>query len=110
MPRRRLFVEALQTRLGQAVLFRAPILFRHSPGGFDQALILQAVKCRIERSLLNLQHLARQLADASRNRPSVQRFGAKRFENQEIKRPLHEVDRLHCAFPMIIDTRNTAIV
>jgi hypothetical protein len=40
----------------------------------------------------------------------VQGFSAKRFKNQEIQRPLHEVDRLHRTFPMIIDTREPAMV
>jgi hypothetical protein len=59
---------------------------------------------RIEGSLLDLQHVARHLPDAARDRPAVLRFELQRLEDQEIERALNEVDGLDDLLPMIIDT------
>ena len=54
--------------------------------------MLQTVKCRVERALLYLQHVTRQLPDTARNRPAMLALELQRFQNQEIKRALDEVD------------------
>jgi hypothetical protein len=49
----------------------------------------------IERSLVHLQDVARQLLDALRNRPAMLRLEQERLQDEEIERALDEVDGLN---------------
>ncbi len=62
---------------------------------------------RVERPLLHLQHLVRQLADAPGNRPAVERLDGERLENQQVEGSLDEVDRLRGGLPMFIYTNSS---
>lgn len=110
MPLRGLFFKALLSRPGEAVELRAAVLLRNAPGGFDETLIFEAVKRGVQRSLLYLKDFTRQLPDPPGDRPPMQRLAANRFEDQQVERSLNQVDRLHRAFHMIIDIRESRIV
>jgi hypothetical protein len=79
---------------GEGVVLGATVLLGHAPLRLDPRLILEALQRRVERALLNQQNVVRQLADAARDRPAVQRLERERFENQEVERALDEVDWL----------------
>jgi hypothetical protein len=57
--------------------------------------MLEAVERGIERPLLDEQDLVRELLDAARDRPAMERFEGQRLQNQQVEGALHEVDRLH---------------
>jgi hypothetical protein len=66
--------------------------------------VFEPVEGGIERSLLDAQDVVRHLLDATRDRPAVLRFELQRLEDEEVERPLNEVDGLDGLLPMIIDT------
>jgi len=49
----------------------------------------------IERSLLDLQNLVRNLLDALRNSPSMLRFQSECLQDQKIQRSLREINSCH---------------
>jgi hypothetical protein len=61
--------------------------------------MLEAMKRGIERALLHLQDVARQLLNAARDGPSVLRFELQRFEDQKIEGALDEVDGFDALSP-----------
>src|SRR5215212_1344726 len=48
---------------------------------------------RVERPLLHLQHLARDLLDPLRDRPAMRRLEREGLQDQEIEGALHEIGR-----------------
>ena len=72
---RLLFVrEALLSCLGEPVDPRAPVVLRCAPVGGDPALLFEALEGGIERALLYLQNLLRELPDPLGDRPAMQRL------------------------------------
>jgi hypothetical protein len=53
--------------------------------------VLEAVQRRIERSLLDREHVAGELQDALRDAPSVKRLARERLEDQQVERALEQV-------------------
>src|SRR5438270_2497491 len=78
----------------QLVELCLPVVFRRSPLRVDPAAILEAVERRIERALIDLQHVARDLLDPLRDAPAVHRLERERLENQHVERALQDVVRL----------------
>src|SRR5690606_39287412 len=70
----------------QAIELRPSAFGRDTPRRGDQLLILEAVQRRIERTLVDLQRFARQLPEAVRNAPPVERFGLQRLEHLQVER------------------------
>ena len=66
--------------------------------------MFESMQRGIQRALLHLQHFARKLADAARDRPAMLRLELKRFEDQKIERALNEVDGFDRQVPLIIDS------
>jgi hypothetical protein len=56
--------------------------------------VLEAVQGRIERTLLHLEHVARQLPDAFGDRPAMERLECERLQNEQVERSLDEIDGL----------------
>src|SRR5262249_9282139 len=50
------------------------------------------MKCGIQRSLVDLEHVLRHLLDALGDRPAVLRFLLKRTKDQEVERALEKVE------------------
>src|ERR1700738_2486286 len=65
--------ELLAAGAGQLVILCAAIIFRGAPTGFDPSAALAAMQCGIERALLDLQYVLRDLLDALGNGPAVLR-------------------------------------
>ena len=55
------------------------------------ALMLEAMECRVERALIDLQDIPRDLLDALRDCPAVQRVGLQRPEDEQVERARQEV-------------------
>src|SRR5262245_10025478 len=69
----------------QLVVLRAAAQLRHAPLGFNPSLVLEAMECRIERALIDLQDIFGDLLDAFRDRPAVQRLGSQRAEDEQVE-------------------------
>ena len=58
----------------------------------DPASLDQPVQRRIQRSLLDLQHVFRSALDGFGNRMPVRRPGPQRLQDQQVERALQELD------------------
>src|ERR1035441_2372055 len=98
-PRFLLHAELLAPRRGQPVEPRAPPQLGDAPFGTDPTLVLQPVQRRIERSLVDPQHIPRNLLDAFGDGPPVLRPGLQGAENEEVERALQEIEFHCCRMP-----------
>src|SRR5262249_25939868 len=83
----------------QRVELRTAAILRRAPFRLNPSLVLHPVQRGIKRPLLHLQCFARDLLDALRDGPAMQRLEREYAENQQVERALYEVGRLH---PLII--------
>ena len=65
----------------------------HSERIGDQFLFFQPVERRIERPLLDLQYVVRDLNDALGDGPAVHRFERKRLQDEEVESALQQIGR-----------------
>ena len=75
----------------EPVVLGPPAQLRDGPLGFDPALVLEAMERRVERALIDLQDVLRDLLDALRDRPAVQRVGLQRPEDEQVERARQKV-------------------
>ena len=68
-----------------------PVILALFPFCANPALLLELVQGRVERSVANLQYIARNLCQAQADRPAVQRLERQNFQDQEIESPLDKV-------------------
>jgi hypothetical protein len=54
--------------------------------------MFQAIERRVQRALLNLEAILRNLLNAQKNAVSMQRAEGDRLEDQHVQRPLQEID------------------
>ena len=59
---------------------------RHLPLGFDPALMLEPMQGRVERALVDLEHVFGDLLDALGDRPAVQGVLLQRAQDQQVER------------------------
>ena len=83
-------VELAAAERGQAVELRAAVVVRRAPLGLQQAAHFEPVQRRIQRALLDLQHVARRLLDELRDRVAVHRAAADRLQDQHVERARQE--------------------
>src|SRR5439155_11625636 len=88
-----LLLEPPAARRRQSVESSAPVSLGHAPIGGDPALALQSLERRIERTLVDLQNVLRQLLDPLRDRPPVQLLGGDGAHDQQVERALNEIGR-----------------
>src|SRR6266849_5335883 len=74
------------------VIFRAPVVLRCPPARFDPATALQPVQRGVQRTLLNLQCIARNLLDSLGDGPAMLRFERQRSQDQQVQGALRQVD------------------
>src|SRR5437762_789834 len=73
----------------QRVKLRLAVIFRGAPFGSDPATLLEAQQGRIERALVQLEQVFRNLLDTLGDAIAVQRaHGVKGLQNNEVKRAL----------------------
>src|ERR1700687_860847 len=82
--------ELLPSSLGQAVVFRAAVVFRISPKRGNPTLFLHSVEGRKEGAGLNNKSAACDLLDSSRDSQSVHLASDKRFQDQQVQGPLQK--------------------
>src|SRR5262245_62169397 len=91
LPRGFLLSKTLLTGLRQSIEARAPIVLGRAPVSGDPALFLEPLQRRIERTLLHLQDLVRELSNPLRDRPAMQRFERDRLEDEKVDGALDQV-------------------
>src|SRR5258708_7492349 len=79
---------------GELVVFGAPIVLRSPPASLDPAAPLQAMQGRIQRALLNAQHIARNLLDAFGYGPAMLWLQHQRLQNQDVQSALRKFDAM----------------
>src|SRR5688500_20313436 len=72
LPARRLHLEADAPGAGQPVVLGAPVVLRDAPLARDLAVVLQPRQRRVQRALLHLQLLARDLLEPQQDPVAVQ--------------------------------------
>ena len=77
-----LLVEHLLPSLRQRVVLGAPVVFRRTPFGRDRAVELQTIQSRIERPLLDLEHLVGQKVDGLGDGVAVESSSLERVEDE----------------------------
>src|SRR5215471_15917670 len=91
LPVARLFRKLLPSLARKLVELRLAVVFRVAPLRVDQALLLEPMQRRIERSLVYLQDVIRYLLDALGNTPSVHWSLGEGPQDQEIQGPLQQI-------------------
>src|SRR5205814_749659 len=87
----RLDAELLATGARQFIVLGAPVVVRRAPLGTDPAVALEPVQGGVERPLRDLERGAGHVVQSLRDRPAVLRAERERFEDQEVERPLGEI-------------------
>src|SRR5262245_56404909 len=97
---------------GEAVILGAAAQLRDFPLGLDPALVLEPMEGRIERALVDLQDVSRNLLDALGDGPAVLGVLLQRAQDQQIERAgqqigrsRHAVDRRH--YKPLVSAANT---
>jgi hypothetical protein len=83
---------------GQLVILGPAAQFRDGPLGFAPPLVLEAMQRRIKRALVDLQDILRDLLNALRDRPAMQRGRLQRPEDEQIERAGQEVGNIMARF------------
>src|SRR5580765_2829442 len=78
--------ELLPSQGRQPVIFRPPPELRHFPLGFDPAAMLEPVQGRVQRTLVDLEHVLGNVLDSLGDRPTMERIPLQRAEDQQIQR------------------------
>ena len=91
VPALELALELLPALARQGIELRAPAKVGFFPVGGDPSLVLEAMESRVERTLLNREHLAGQFLNAFRDRPAVQRIARDGLEDEEVEGSLQEI-------------------
>src|SRR5258708_38787557 len=83
-------LELLSSLLGQAVVFRAAIVFRVSPKRGNPAFVFHAVQGREERARLDDESTLGDLLNSAGNAQSVHLAGGQRFQDEQIQSTLQQ--------------------
>ena len=75
----------------EAIVFCPAVVVGHAPLSLNPILLLEAVERRIERSLIDLKHILRNMLDTLRDTPAVHRTESQGLQNQEIQGPLQQI-------------------
>lgn len=82
LPTIRVFKKLFTSSCRQPVVPGLAVVFRSSPKRCDPASILQAMQCRIKRTVLHLKNIFRALLDDMGNRMAMRRTQHQRLQNQ----------------------------
>src|SRR5580700_5693396 len=85
-------LESALARSRETVVLGLAFIFRFAPFTGDPALVFQPVERGIERALLNLQAVFRNLLDAQQNAVAMQRAERDGLEDQHVQSALQQVD------------------
>lgn len=82
------------SRPRQRIEFGAAIVFRVSPLGGDQAVVLELVERGVERAVADLESVGRDFAKTVADRPPVHRLQREHLEDEHVEGALNEIVRL----------------
>src|SRR2546423_7960711 len=91
LPIFRFGLELAPARFRQAVEFRAPIVLRFAPLGFEPAGFLRPMERGEERARFHVERALGYLVDAGGYAEPVKRLGRQRFEDKQVERALKEI-------------------
>src|SRR5207245_1424720 len=94
VPLFRFFSQSALPRCRETIVFRLALVFRLTPFARDPALVFQAIQRRIQRALLNLQAILRNLLDAQEDAVTMQRPEGNGLEDQHVQSALQKVELL----------------
>src|SRR6185437_10988963 len=85
----------------EAVVPRATVVLRESPGGFHGARALQAVEGLVECRVLDSDHAVGAIVNPSRDGVTVHLAPCQRTQDEHVERSLQQVERLpgHASLP-----------
>jgi hypothetical protein len=86
--------ELLSAERGEFIESRRTVVRRGAPARSNPLPRLQALKCRIERAVVNKERFARGALDSSGDALAVLRTAEKRAQDEQVKRPLEEGDAM----------------
>src|SRR5262249_40431311 len=104
-PTRELGREVFSAGGGDAIELRLAVSLRDAPLRVEPTLVFHAVERRIERTLCDLQLLARDLLDRAHDGESVHWTPGQCLEDQQVERAADEVE-LHWTFPESREPKN----
>jgi len=90
----RLEFQLLSTGCREVVEAGSAPEFRDTPFGLDPSLVFETVKRRIQRSLVDFEHVLGNLLDSLGYCPAVLRLLLKRSKDQKVESALEKVERL----------------
>src|SRR6187549_3405176 len=80
----------------EVVVLRLPVVVRRAPLGLDEATTLEAVQCRIERTLWDLQRGSRDLVQSLGDCPTMHCLKRQCLQDEQVERALGEINWWHC--------------
>src|SRR5439155_13832819 len=95
-------LQLLSAAFRKVVILSPATVLRYAPVGFDPAPALESVQRRIQRALLHLKNVARNLLNALGDGPAVLGFERQRFQNEEIQCALRQVNAFVHHFPLLL--------
>src|SRR3954470_23239721 len=92
--------ETLFTGASDDVVLRAAIVVGRSPFSGHPAALLEALEDRIERALVDVERVARELLDALADSPAVHRLEGQGLEHEHLEGAWNERDRVGHGSPL----------
>src|SRR5512142_328452 len=90
VPLRDLGVELLSSFGGDAVVPRAAVVLARAPLGANPAAPQHGLQRRVERSLVDVEDIARDLAKLERESPAMHGFFAEQLEGEHLEGAAHD--------------------
>src|SRR5689334_21562409 len=86
-----LFRNPRGSRPREAVEPGAASLIREAPLGLHESPLLETIERGIERALIDLEHVARELPNALRDPPAVERCEEEALQNEQVESALQKI-------------------
>src|SRR4051812_48703598 len=95
LPFRELGRELTFAEGGETIVLRLAVVFGVAPFGLEPAALLETMQRRVERALLDLQPVFRDVLDPAQDAQAVHRTPAQRLEDDEVEGAADEVEIGH---------------
>ena len=97
-------LEVFLAGLGERIIFRAAIVLRFAPFGLNPCLLFEAMQSGIERTLIDLEDVFGNMANALSDGPAVHGLKRNGLEDEQVESALHKVGGFgHQRFPLVTD-------
>src|SRR5258708_15952907 len=96
---------------GQGVELRAAAFVADAPVGLDPTSLLEAIERGIEATLADLENVGRELSDALRDAPAVERAESQGAQDEEVESALEELGAIgHIVVTLSFDNNDDDVV